>query len=129
VIWQQEPDADLIAGNLVGQHLTDLSLQAFRIGRHGTLLFASALSLNKLRRVGGIKGIEFFLQAVISDDSFHAALADGMTLLADFLSDDFGAGIGVEEATADDQAHDLIGAAVIGFGPGFCRSKPSAPCS
>ena len=39
-----------------------------------------------------------------------------MTLLADFLSDDFGGRIWIEEAAADDQAHDLIGAAVIGFG-------------
>jgi len=41
---------------------------------------------------------------------------NGMSLLADFLSDDGGGRIWIEEATADDQAHDLIGAAVIGFG-------------
>jgi len=56
------------------------------------------------------------LQAVIGDDSFDAALADRMALLADFLSDDFGGRIRIEEAAADDQAHDLTGAAVIGFG-------------
>src|SRR5713101_829720 len=39
-----------------------------------------------------------------------------MSLLADFLGDDGGGRIWVEEATADNQAHDLIGAAVIGFG-------------
>ena len=39
-----------------------------------------------------------------------------MRLLADCLSDDGRRTIGIEEATADDQADDLIGAAVIGLG-------------
>ena len=56
------------------------------------------------------------MEAVIGDDPFDAALADGMTLLADFLSDDGGGRVRVEEATADDQTDDLVGAAVIGFG-------------
>jgi hypothetical protein len=56
------------------------------------------------------------LQAVIGDDAFDAALADGVVLLADFLSDDFGGRIRIKEAAADGQADDLIGAAVIGFG-------------
>ena len=55
------------------------------------------------------------MQAVIGDDPFDAALANGVALLADFLSDDFGGGSRIQEAAADDQAHDLIGAAVIGF--------------
>jgi hypothetical protein len=55
------------------------------------------------------------LQAVIGDDPFDAALANGMALLADLLGDDGGGGIWIEEATADDQADDLIGAAVMGF--------------
>ena len=55
------------------------------------------------------------MQAVIGDDSFDAAQADGMVLLADFLGDDGGGGIWIEEATADDQAHDVIGAAEMSF--------------
>jgi len=39
-----------------------------------------------------------------------------MTLLADFLSDDSRGAIRVEEATPDDQADNLVGAAVIGLG-------------
>jgi hypothetical protein len=57
---QEQPNADLIARDLVGQQLTDLSLQTFGVGGCGTLLFTGALSLNKLGRVGGIKGVEFF---------------------------------------------------------------------
>jgi hypothetical protein len=60
VLGQQEPDADLIARNLIGQDLADLPLQALGIGWQGTLFFASALGLNKLGRVGGIKCGEFF---------------------------------------------------------------------
>ena len=60
VLGQEKPDADLIARNFVGQHLADLPLQAFRIGGHRTLLFAGALGLDELGRVGGIKGVEFF---------------------------------------------------------------------
>jgi len=56
------------------------------------------------------------LQAVIGDDPFDAALADGVALLADFLSDDFGGRIRIQETTADDQPDNLVGAAVIGFG-------------
>ena len=56
------------------------------------------------------------MKAVIGDDPFDAALTNGMRLLADFLSDDGRRTIGIQEATADDQADDLIGAAVIGLG-------------
>ena len=60
VFGQQQPDADLIAGNFVGQSLANLTLQASGIGFEGTLFFAGALGLDKLGRVGGIKGVEFF---------------------------------------------------------------------
>jgi hypothetical protein len=39
-----------------------------------------------------------------------------VALLAQFLGDDFGGGFRIQEAMVDDQAHDLLGAAVIGFG-------------
>src|SRR5207253_1861473 len=44
------------------------------------------------------------------------AMAEGMALLPDFLRDDGGGGIRIKEAAADDQAYDLIGAAVVGLG-------------
>jgi len=47
-----------------------------------------------------------------------------MGLLADFLSDDSGGRIWIEEATADNQAHDLIGAAVIGFRSTSLEEQP-----
>jgi len=57
------------------------------------------------------------LQAVIGDDPFDAALADGVGLLTEFLGDDLWRRLWVEEAAADGQADDLIGTPVIGFGP------------
>ena len=57
------------------------------------------------------------MQAVIGDDPFDAALADRLTLLADFLSNDGGGSLRVEEAAADHQTDHLVGAAVIGFWP------------
>jgi hypothetical protein len=54
------------------------------------------------------------LEAVIGDDPFDAALADGMILAPDFLGDDGGGRIWIEEATADDQAQWSCGIAPSG---------------
>ena len=43
--------------------------------------------------------------------------------LAQFLGDDFGGGVGIQKAVAQDLAHGLVGAPVIGFGPGLLRLK------
>ncbi len=57
----QQPDADLISGNLVGEQLPDLLFEALGVSRSPTLLTTRALGLNKLGWVGRIKGSEFFL--------------------------------------------------------------------
>src|SRR5437667_248242 len=87
------------------------------IGWQRALFFEGPLGLNKLRRVGGIKCVEFFLQAVIGDDPFDAALADAKRLLTEFLSDDLRGRLRIQEAAADDQTDDLMSAPVIGLGP------------
>jgi hypothetical protein len=60
MLGHQQPDADLISGNLVGEQLPDLLFEALGVGPFTTLLTAGALRLDKLGRVGGIKGVEFF---------------------------------------------------------------------
>jgi hypothetical protein len=60
VLGQEQPDADLVAGDLVGQSLADLTFQAFGISRGRALFAAGALGLDKLGREGGVKGVEFF---------------------------------------------------------------------
>jgi hypothetical protein len=61
------------------------------------------------------------LQAIIGDDPLDTALADLELRLAQFLGDDCGRGLGVQKAVAQDLPHGLVGAAVIGFGPGLLR--------
>ena len=60
VLGHQQPDADLIAGDFVGQQLTDLPLQALRIGRLGALTLGSALGEQRGQRGLVIKRVEFF---------------------------------------------------------------------
>ena len=57
---QQEPDADLIAGNLVGQELADLMLQGLGVAGFVAPGALGALGRDESRGVGGIKGVEFF---------------------------------------------------------------------
>ena len=59
------------------------------------------------------------MQAVIGNDALNAALADREVRLAKFLGDDLGGGLGIQETVAQDLAHRLAGAAVVGFGAGL----------
>jgi len=59
------------------------------------------------------------LQAELGDDAIDGPLADGEVTLTKFLRDDLGAGIGVEEAVADDLADHFLGASVGRFGAAF----------
>jgi hypothetical protein len=57
---QQQPDANLIAGDAVGQQLTDAPLQGPRVGRFTALAFGGALGENGRAGRLGVKGVEFF---------------------------------------------------------------------
>jgi hypothetical protein len=59
------------------------------------------------------------LQAVIGDDAANGAKADGEVGLSELLHHDLGGSIGIEEDVAQDLAHHLLGAAVVGFGSCF----------
>jgi hypothetical protein len=61
------------------------------------------------------------LKAEVGDDAFDAARGDGEAGLAEFLGDDVGGGVGVEEAMANDLTHDLVGADMRGFGTGLAE--------
>ena len=47
--------------------------------------------------------------------------------MAEFLGDDRGGGVGVEEAVADDLPDNLRGADVVGFGSGFAAEEGRGP--
>ena len=51
----------------------------------------------------------------------------GWPCLAQFLGDDFRGSLRIQEAMADDQTHDLLGAAVIGFGAARLQSQTREP--
>jgi hypothetical protein len=59
------------------------------------------------------------LQAVIGDDAADGAEADGEVGLLEFLGDDVGGGVRIQEEVAQDLADGLFGAAVVGLGAGF----------
>lgn len=60
MLRDQQPDANLIARDFVGQQLANGPFQAFGIGRFGALFAPSALSLSDGGRDLRIKEIEFF---------------------------------------------------------------------
>jgi hypothetical protein len=58
----------------------------------------------------------------------NTAQADGEVGLDEFLGDDLGGGLRVQEEVAQDLAHHLVGAAVMGFGSGLLGFQgPEAP--
>ena len=59
------------------------------------------------------------MKAVIGDDPLHTADAEREVGLAQLLGNDLGGGLRVEETVAQDLAHGLVGAAVMGFGAGL----------
>jgi len=66
------------------------------------------------------------LKTVLLDDADDTPNADREAGLAEFLRDDIDRGIGIEEAVADDLAHDLVGANIVPFGPGLVGLKSCA---
>jgi hypothetical protein len=59
------------------------------------------------------------LEPELVNDTVHGSLADPEVALSEFLSDDFGAGFGIEEAVADDLTNEFLGAPVVGFWTSF----------
>ena len=67
------------------------------------------------------------MQAELFDHPFDAADTDDPTRLGEFLRDDGGRGLGIEEAMADDLADDFVGAAVIALGTAFFAFQGGGP--
>jgi hypothetical protein len=60
MLWSQKPDADLIAGDFVGEQLANLPLEARRVAGFEALLAPGALGLDVLRRGFRTKSVQFF---------------------------------------------------------------------
>src|SRR5947207_7531951 len=65
----------------------------------------------------------FFLQAELGDDAFDTTNTDRQAGLAEFLGDDRGRPVGVEEAVANDLSDDLVGASRARFGTTFVAEQ------
>jgi hypothetical protein len=60
MLRRQEPDSDLVAGNLVGQQLANLPLKAGWIAGLSALFTPGALGLDVLGCAFRATGVEFF---------------------------------------------------------------------
>ena len=63
------------------------------------------------------------MQTELGNDPVDGAFADGEISLAEFLRDDFGTGLRVQEAMADDLTDEFLGAAILAFGAAFGAEK------
>jgi hypothetical protein len=67
------------------------------------------------------------LQAELRNDAVDGTFTDAEVTLAEFLSDDLGAGFRIQEAVTDHLADDFLGASVLGFGAAFgAEESPAA---
>ena len=58
IFWNEQPEADEVAGDLIGQQLAYTAFQTDRIARFLSVAATSAIALNKLSV--GTKRVEFF---------------------------------------------------------------------
>ena len=56
------------------------------------------------------------MESELGNDAVYGPFADAEVTLSEFLSDDFGAGLRIQEAVTDDLTHQFLGAPVVGFG-------------
>ncbi|MCX6872460.1 MAG: hypothetical protein NTW21_01430 [Verrucomicrobia bacterium] len=62
MLGDEQPDAGLVARNLVGEQLSDVALQTGGVGGLRAFLAPGALGLHHLKRLGRVKGVEFFFE-------------------------------------------------------------------
>src|SRR6516165_282003 len=114
MLGSQQPNANLIARNFVGQQLAHLSLQAGRISGLESLFTVGPLGRHLLgERPFRATGVEFFLQTKVADDSLDAANANQVVGLPELLGDDLGRSLRIQETVPDNLAHHLLGATVV----------------
>lgn len=63
------------------------------------------------------------MKAKLGNDAIHGAFADAEVALPEFLGNDIGTGLGIQEPVADDLTNDFLGSAVVGFGSSFGTEK------
>lgn len=56
------------------------------------------------------------MESELGNDAVYRPFADTEVTLSEFLSDDFGTGLRIQEAVTDDLTDQFLGAPVVGFG-------------
>ena len=59
------------------------------------------------------------METELGNDAVNGSFADREVTLSEFLSDDFSAGVRIQEAVTDDLTDQFLGAPVVGFGTSF----------
>jgi hypothetical protein len=67
------------------------------------------------------------LKAIFREHPFHTADGKGKPILVELLGNNFWREVGIEKAIADNLAYDLLGSAVMTFGPGFVAFESLGP--
>ncbi|MGA2160436.1 MAG: hypothetical protein ABSG90_14640 [Dehalococcoidia bacterium] len=67
------------------------------------------------------------MKAVFREHPFHTADGKGKPILVEFLGNNLGREVGVQESIADDLTYDLLGSAVVTFGSGFAAFESIGP--
>jgi len=66
------------------------------------------------------------LEPELGNDAVYGPFADTKATLSEFLSDDFGTGLRIQEAVTDDLTDQFLGSPVVGFGAAFGTEKSLA---
>lgn len=67
------------------------------------------------------------MESELGNDAVDSPFADAKVTLSEFLSDDFGAGFGIQEAVANDLADEFLSATIFGLGASFGADQGFTP--
>jgi len=118
VFGDQKPKADEVAGDLIGEKLSNATLHAGRITGFDAGAFLGPLGLDFQLSCRPIL-IKFFLKAELFDNPLHTANTDLPAALAQFLGNNFGRSLRVEKSVSDYLADNLGRSTVISLRAAF----------
>ena len=119
VLRDQQPQAQGVVVDLIGEPLSNSALKAERIAVDVTHHVVAEPRFELLSHLARTTPVEFFLQAVVGQHAFHAADADGPAALNQLLRNHFRRCIGIEKAVTNHLPHEFGRAAVVRLGAAF----------
>jgi len=119
VLGNQQPEADHVVADLIGQTLPYTALDADRIAVHGPRNAMADLCHETIVVSARPIPVEFFLKPILGEHAFYAPDADLPAALHQFLGDHLRRGIRVEKTVPDHLPLEFRRAARTGLGPAF----------